>query len=300
MARRQTISELRDLQRQVARSVMRPLAPGNRLDSRGPEGRTAVVLAANLIQPGRRQSSLERLEIYNRQYWFRLLECLADDYPGLHAVLGNRGFTKLARDYIAAHPSTSFTLRNLGRGLVHFIEDRPGRLGSRQALARDMARLEWAHLEAFDNAAEPPLSVDDLRGADPQKVRLQLQPHLTLLELGHSLDDFLIRVRRGIGLRAEASQARGGPGRPRAVRFPIIHPCKPVFLAVHRQQGTVFYTRLREGQFTLLSALHRGMTLSEACAFALDSPGATGLTPRAMATWFQDWATLGWFWSPRG
>ena len=30
---------------------------------------------------------LRGLEIYNRQYWFRVLDCLYDDYPGLRAIL---------------------------------------------------------------------------------------------------------------------------------------------------------------------------------------------------------------------
>ncbi|MFO1461456.1 MAG: DNA-binding domain-containing protein [Verrucomicrobiota bacterium] len=296
MPKRQTISELRDLQRRVAQVVMRPLVRGDRIDPVGPDERPTAHIAADLIRPGRRHSSLERLEIYNRQYWFRLLECMDEDYPGLRAVLGDRLFSKLARDYLAAHPSESFTLRNLGQSLVQFIDANPDRLGSRQALARDVARLEWAHVEAFDNAAEPPLSVDELRGTDPGRLRLRLQPYLTLLDLNHRLDDFLIRVRRGIGLRAEASQARSAPIRRRAVHIPIPPCCDRVFLAVHRQKGTVFYKRLRAEQFTLLTALHRGMPLAKACSVAMESPGAKRLKPDAISTWFRDWSALGWFW----
>ena len=32
--------------------------------------------ASEFIKPNDRLSSFERLEIYNRQYWFRLLDCL--------------------------------------------------------------------------------------------------------------------------------------------------------------------------------------------------------------------------------
>ena len=47
--------------------------------------------AAEFIKPNDRLSSFERLEIYNRQYWFRLLDCLYEDYPGLLSVLGKSG-----------------------------------------------------------------------------------------------------------------------------------------------------------------------------------------------------------------
>ena len=70
-----------------------------------------------------------------------------------------------------------------------------------------MARLEWAHIEAFDNEAKPPLKTDDLLVLDPARIRLKLQPYVTLLKLQHEVDDFLIQVKHGAGLRSEASNA---------------------------------------------------------------------------------------------
>ena len=49
----------------------------------------------------------------------------------------------------------SFTLRNLGSRLVKFLEAEPRWVAPHKQLALDMARLEWAHIEAFDNEATP-------------------------------------------------------------------------------------------------------------------------------------------------
>ena len=46
--------------------------------------------AASYIKPNDRLTSFERLEIYNRQYWFRVLGSMVEDFPGLRAVLGER------------------------------------------------------------------------------------------------------------------------------------------------------------------------------------------------------------------
>ncbi len=62
-------------------------------------------------------------------------------------------------------------------------------------------------MEAFDNEAKPPLKTDDLIGLDAAKIRLQLQPHLTLLKLENEVDDFLIELKKNSGLRSEASNA---------------------------------------------------------------------------------------------
>ena len=82
-------------------------------------------VADSFIKPNDRLTSFERLEIYNRVYWFRVLDCLYDDYPGLRAVLGEERFMKLITAYLAKYPSASFTLRNLGSRLEKFIREQP-------------------------------------------------------------------------------------------------------------------------------------------------------------------------------
>src|SRR5438270_918730 len=81
----------------------------------------------------------------------------------------------------------------------------------------------------------PPLTVDDLLGRKPAKLRVALQPYITLLELRYPLDDFVLAVKkRDSALRGEASNAveanRENEGAARA-RLP--RP-KKVYLAVHR------------------------------------------------------------------
>jgi len=111
-------------------------------------------VAKEFIKPNSRVTAFERLEIYNRQYWFRVQDCLYEDYPGLRAILGERKFSRLAQRYLERFPSESFTLRNLGRNLETFIRDEPRFTQPRYSQCLDMARLEWAHVEAFDERAD--------------------------------------------------------------------------------------------------------------------------------------------------
>ena len=95
----------------------------------------------SFIKPNDRLTSFDRLEIYNRVYWFRVLDCLYDDYPGLRAVLGERKFMKLITAYLAKYPSASFTLRNLGSRLEKFLREEPRWVAPRAELALDMVAL---------------------------------------------------------------------------------------------------------------------------------------------------------------
>jgi Putative DNA-binding domain len=81
--------------------------------------------AAQYIKPNERLTSFERLEIYNRQYWFRVLASMAEDFPGLRAILGQRRFEDMCRAYLAECRSRSFTLRNLGARLETWLRRNP-------------------------------------------------------------------------------------------------------------------------------------------------------------------------------
>jgi hypothetical protein len=291
---RQTAGEFHKLQRLMIRAVMRPLARGDVMQKKWIDGRPTKQITESFIKPNNRLTSFERLEIYNRQYWLRIRQSLYEDYPGLRAIFGDKKFERLADAYLAHYPSQSFTLRNLGSRLVKFIEAEPRWISPHKQLALDMARLEWAHTEAFDNEAKTPLKTDDLIGLDAAKIRLQLQPHLTLLKLDNEVDDFLIELKKNSGLRSEASNAMEQNRRHKKTRLARGLKRRTNFLAVHRFQDLVYYKRLEPGQFCLLSALQNGATLEKACAelAALRISGDLGET---VQKWFSSWALLGWF-----
>jgi hypothetical protein len=198
----------------------------------------------------------------------------------------------MALAYLEHCPSESFTLRNLGRRLVTFLEANPQWAKSLQQPALDMARLEWAHIEAFDNEAKPRLRVESLANADPTSLCLELQPHVTLLQLDYEVDKLLLRAKHDEGFRNEASNAmeRRRTAKRSKVRRALIP--KRVFLAVHRQDETVYYKRLQPAQFRLLSMIQAGTTLGSACEWLARSPGGQ---VSAVGLWFKTWASLGWF-----
>src|ERR1700739_2193651 len=103
---------LAQLQREMARAVMMPLTFDADMAPESPNGRKMEQVAASFIAPNSKLSPFDRLEIYNRQYWFRVLGALAEDFPALRSVVGARAFEAISVAYLTAHPSRSFTLRN--------------------------------------------------------------------------------------------------------------------------------------------------------------------------------------------
>src|SRR5277367_2842850 len=122
-----------------------------------------------------------RLRVYTRAYFCRLRDALAHDFPRLRAVLGARRFDRLARGYIAEVPSTNPSLGRFGCSLPNFAADR---ISDRIA---DLARLEWAMAEVFDEADSVPLAMAQLVGESAERwprIRFQPIPAIRIVHAG--------------------------------------------------------------------------------------------------------------------
>lgn len=279
------------LQRRMAAAVMQPLTTGSRMARTTPDGMVLRKEVAEFIKPNARLTSLERLEIYSRSYWFRVLDSLADDFPGLRAILGQLAFNRLSRAYLSDCPSRSFTLRNLGSRLEEWLRTKQSYARHSPGLALDMARLEWAHIEAFDGAAERALGPEDLACLN-SGFRARLQPYVRLLDVDYPVDEMRIQVNR-------APHDDGVP--VHRVRPPGFRRALPlrIFIAVHRLNDMVYYRRLAPEEYLVLNAMRSGQRLgraieegfSQSCVPPDDRPAMAG-------AWFAAWAELGWLCAP--
>ena len=292
---------LAELQRTMAAAIMLPLTPDEQMQSQTPDGRDLHALAESFIAPNSRLSASERLEIYNRQYWFRVLGALAEDFPALRAVVGGPAFEALSVAYLTEHPSRSFTLRNLGWKLADWLAGNAHFGGRRRQLAVDVARIEWAFVEAFDSGARSPLRLEQIAALDAGS-RLALQPHLQLLALNYPADELVLALHdREKKQAGEAGIQRGddagrdpGTESDGPVKLPGLRQ-RPTWVAAHRVDLSVYYRRLQREEFLTLAAIRRGLPL----AAAMDAGfSEVRLSQQRRAhlvrQWFTDWAVLGW------
>jgi hypothetical protein len=288
---------LEQLQREMGAAVMQPLTAEEQMQARDTtgrwNGRAMALVAGEFIRPNSRLTALERLEIYNRQYWFRLQTAFNEDFPGLRAVVGAERFDTLMNAYLAAHPSRSFTLRNLGSKLADWLTLNPQYAGRRLQLALDVVYVEWACIAAFDNAELPPLNIEEVAavGADSH---LGLQPHVQLLALSYPADDLVLDMHRQ--QKRESSEAGT---RPESMQEESYQPLRlkkhATWVAIHRANLSLYYRRLTRPEFLTLAALRDGVALPQAL-----EAGFTGsrlaIAKRVVLVqqWFTNWAELGW------
>ncbi|HET8891522.1 MAG TPA: DNA-binding domain-containing protein [Candidatus Angelobacter sp.] len=292
--------DLEQLQRAVFDVVRQPLTEDERMREQTLDGRSTKEIAEQIVKPNDRLTSVERLEIYNRVYWFRLLSSLADDFPGLRAVIGQEAFDKVLLGYLTEMPSVSYTLRDLGSRLETWLRAHPEFIAGNERMALDMVRLEWADIEAFDAAEFPVLTQAELANLGEDPV-FHLQPYLQLLDLAYPVDELLLKVRETEEPETDISSNVVMMDHSESVplkQLPL-PKSKKVFLAVHRQENIVYFKRLKPEGFALLRALQQGQPLSQAIETSVNWSGRKlERVMEQLHDWFANWSQLGWFCRP--
>ena len=284
-----TTADVVKLQRLMTHLLLRPLTKDDGLQPKWIDGRSTADVAAEFIKPNDRLTPFERLQLYNRMYWFRLIDIMHADNPGLRAVLGDKKFDRLVQAYLAKYPSRSFTLRNLCERLPRFIREAPRLTAPHTALAHAVARFEWAQTVAFDGGTRPAPAPAGLKRPPPARLRLGLQPYLSLLALDYPVDDYVIAVKQRDALRTEASNAVDSARATKRSRK-VARPRRGrIYLAVHRYHNRLFYKRLERPAFLILGALAAGRPLASAV-----TAGGPGVKPAQVSAWFATWMQLGW------
>lgn len=287
---------LAELQRRFTEALYTPLNSEEGIADRTLLGESMQQVAEGIVKPNDRLSSIERLEIYSRSYWFRIISSLNEDFLGLRALVGDEKFDKLVEAYLTENPSRSFTLRNLGSRLESWLRTNPLYIHPNEQLALDMVRLEWADTECFDAAEDPALTLDDIAqlGENP---KLRLQPHIQLLDLHYPVDKLLLEIREEAEEASDEASNTFSERRSRA-RVKRVRNSRPksVFVVVHRVDYLVYFKRVTPEAFRILTSFRNGMGLSE----AIDAGFNPSTLPQAKITelvqgWFREWAEWKWF-----
>jgi hypothetical protein len=288
---------LEALQREMAAAIMLPLTPDEDMRPVASDGRPMAEIAASFIAPNSQLSPFERLEIYNRQYWYRVLSALAEDFPALRAVVGSTAFEALSIAYLTAHPSKSFSLRNLGSKLADWLAANPQYAGRRHRLAVDVTRIEWAFVESFDNADHDPLTLEQIATLDASS-RLALQPHLRLITLDYPADDLVLALHDHEKRQTSEAGVKSSEMPTEPAKLPKLRR-RPTWLASHRVDCSVYYRRLQREEFLTLAATRKGLSLVDAleAGFA-ESSMPESSRPKRIMEWFANWAELGWICAP--
>lgn len=148
----------------------------------------------------------DRLMIYAGGYRMRLLECMHAANPLLRSALDDRLFDAFALAYIAAHPSSSYNLHDLGAEFPDYLHrKRPDGNDEDDGAWADfmiaLARFERCLYETYDGPGDEYQGVhpdasqmacaDDWQHDPDETTGIALARSLHLLELSHPVQQCL-------------------------------------------------------------------------------------------------------------
>jgi hypothetical protein len=171
-------------------------------------------------------SPSQALEVYRTAYWVRQVGCLAELFPRLESMLGADAFSRVAAQYIRAHPSRVHDLESLGAGFVAFL----------QGAARDVALVERARFLAV-------VALDEVPVTQPIAVETEfaVARHVSLVDV--SSDE----ARIALGYTGRSDQAL------------------PRTLAIWRQRYEVFERWVEEDEVRCVEVARNTATLAALC-----------------------------------
>ena len=254
-------AELRELQMWLQRAMTAP--PSNEGDDRE---------AARVMTPSARLSARERVDIYHRSYWARLVEVIGDDFPAVKHAMGEEAFTALCHDYVARFPSTGPNLNAFSRRIPEVLRERS------EGFLADLSRLEWAIVEVIHAKLSPPITLEAIQGI-PQDCFADMGfeggSALRVLELEYPANDYFqaFKEEREPEIPAPASSCT----------------------AVYRYDARVWRWDMTPAMATVLVRLLRGEALGTALGALQSEPEMLKEALEGLNGWFKEWVSRGFF-----
>ncbi|TGE22269.1 DUF2063 domain-containing protein [Hymenobacter aquaticus] len=251
---------------------------------RGPAAQTVLPLlpqdVEQLIAPSSRMSGGQRLAVYQRGYFARLLECMAGQFQVLRQALGPELFEDFAREYLSVYPSQTYTLGELGARFPQFLaETRPDRdappaeRDSWPDFMIDLARLERAAFVAFDAPGAENQPAPKLTTAD---TALRLAPCVTLLAFQFPVNQYYQAVYQGLE--------------------PPLPPAWPSYVVITRRHYQLGLFDVKPLQFRFLQWLQQGRSIEEALTLLATQPDIDHATAAMLwQIWRAKWLEWGFF-----
>ena len=229
------------------------------------------------IEPSNTLSAKDRLAIYQRSYYSRLIQCMKEQFKALCHALGEKLFEDFAREYLRVVPSTSPTLSDLGNQFAEYLEStRPDKASNESWVdfMIDLAKFEWSLYQLFDARGIENLEKEatPLTGEN-----IQLQSCFNLSEYNFPVNEYY----RAVSHEKETT---------------IPYPQK-TFIALSRKDFMINISSLHPVQFFLLKKIAAGekdhQIRINQVAEKFNKPAE--LIQQQWEKWFEDWKALDYF-----
>lgn len=278
--------KLKKIQSWFGSIIGRPIDEDSRMNPISPTGKAMEEEACDYIAPSPTLRPAERIQLYNQQYWWRLLSTLHDIFPLVTRLFGHHDFNRtIAIPYLVKYPPNHWSLNFLGDRMYQWAQEEY--LSSDRQLILDSILVDWAYNDSFCVKNYPPITLESVKG-DPSSLlecKMKLQPHIHLFHLGYDLFEF-----RNEFLKKEPEYWVEND-------FPPLNKEQDFYFILFRNiKGNLVSKKISCAEYEVLNQLSKGKTISEVCDWleTQDSEMADEAY-KNMQQWMKNWFAYHWF-----
>lgn len=189
--------------------------------------------------------AIERIDVYKKGYFLRLLEVLEANFPVLAKVMGKETFAEIGRKYIETYPSDNFNICTFSRHYWKFLLDQ-----GHDPFWAEVAEFEWALGIALDAGDAPQIDMSalgSLTEEDWPNLQMSVHPSVESYAFRYNTPQFVIahlleQDIPGLELQEE-----------------------PHYWIVWRLNLQSYFEGLTKHQLWILNAFRQGKTFTEIC-----------------------------------
>lgn len=278
--------DLEGLQKWFASIITNRLDENGQIQAISPHGFVIAEEASLYVTHSPTLKPHERIQIYNQQYWWRLIKIMHENFPLVTRLFGYYSFNEfIAIPYLLKYPPNHWSLGTLGKHLADWIEKEYH--AADKKLVLNSVKLDWAFIAIFISPSLPFLDFSTLINGNPESLfsyTFYLQPYIYLFHWNHDLIHFREKF-----LEHDVDHWTKHD-------FPEIPKGKNYFYVLYRANNNyVGWLEISHAQHTILNAFLNGATIETACE-ALEKEGDDVYedAEKNLQKWLQEWVSFGW------
>lgn len=277
---------LQSTQEWFSRVITNKLDDYSNIQQMDPNGFCVAEEAARYIVSSPNLKPHERVQVYNQQYWWRLLKAMHENFPMVTRLFGYHAFNEtIAIPYLLKCPPNHWSLNHLGSRLSKWIDSEYD--ARDKQLVSNAVDLDWSFMASFIAPKLPLLDLNTLINGNPENLlnyKFYLQPHLHLFKWNYDLFKFREKF---LEKDVDYWTMNDFPSLPKGKTF---H-----FVLYRTNSNDIGWLEISAGEYTLLEVFKKGSKIEDACEY-LEQQSAEIYEEASnnLQKWLQNWVSYGW------
>ncbi len=284
-AKKNTPPALKRVQEWFGSIIAQPIDSNNKISQRTPRGGSIQEEAENYIRPSPTLLPWERMQIYNQQYWWRLLNIMQDTYPLVTRLFGYTDFNySVAIPYLHSYPPRHWSINLTGDRFNRWLQEAYHQQDRQFVI--DSAKLDWAFYSSFFAPHHLSIGTDSTQPESLESlldVTLYLQPHTHPFAWNYNLMQFRHEM-----LKQDADYWVEQD-------FPELKSEKTALVLFRNRETVLVFEPIAEAEYLTLKRMKQGATFNQLCEWIERQPEMIrSAAEGSLSEWIQHWIVQGW------